>query len=84
MPAFWSLPNLFLAEAAAAGSIGLINSVGNIGGFVGPTVMGFVKQATGSYFGSIYFLCASMLVTAAILFGLGLGNRADPAAKDHP
>jgi ACS family tartrate transporter-like MFS transporter len=84
MPAFWSLPNLFLAEAAAAGSIGLINSVGNIGGFVGPTVMGFVKQATGSYFGSIYFLCGSMLVTAAILFGLGLGNRADPAAKDHP
>lgn len=40
MPAFWSLPNLFLVEAAAAGSIGLINSVGNLGGFIGPTVMG--------------------------------------------
>lgn len=36
MPAFWSLPNLFLAEAAAAGSIGLINSVGNLGGFLYP------------------------------------------------
>jgi len=78
MPAFWSLPNLFLAEAAAAGSIGLINSVGNIGGFVGPTVMGFVKQSTGSYFGSIYFLCGSMLVTAAIIYSLGLGHKAKP------
>ena len=33
LPAFWSLPTLFLTESAAAGSIGLINSVGNLGGF---------------------------------------------------
>ncbi len=36
MPAFWSLPNLFLVEAAAAGSIGLINSFGNLGGYCRP------------------------------------------------
>jgi ACS family tartrate transporter-like MFS transporter len=36
MPAFWPLPHLFLTEAAAAGSIGLINSIGNLGGFLGP------------------------------------------------
>lgn len=75
MPAFWSLPNLFLAEAAAAGSIGLINSVGNLGGFVGPTVMGFVKEETGSYAGSLWFLSASMVLTATILFSLGLGAK---------
>lgn len=78
MPAFWSLPSLFLAEAAAAGSIGLINSVGNLGGFVGPTVMGFVKEKTGSYSGSLWFLSGSMVLTAVILFTLGLGNRRKP------
>ena len=56
LPAFWSLPSLFLTEAAAAGSIGLINSVGNLGGFVGPTVMGIVKDYTGSYRGGLWFL----------------------------
>lgn len=75
MPAFWSLPNLFLAEAAAAGSIGLINSVGNLGGFLGPMIMGRVETLTGSYSGGLYYLCGSMLVSAIILFSLGLGAR---------
>jgi ACS family tartrate transporter-like MFS transporter len=75
MPAFWSLPNLFLAEAAAAGSIGLINSVGNLGGFLGPTIMGKVETLTGSYAGGLYYLCGSMLVAATIVFKLGLGAK---------
>ncbi len=75
MPAFWSLPNLFLAEAAAAGSIGLINSVGNLGGFLGPTLMGKVQTLTGSYAGGLYYLCGSMLVSASIIFFLGLGGK---------
>lgn len=75
MPAFWSLPNVFLAEAAAAGSIGLINSVGNLGGWLGPTIMGYVRETTGSYAGSLFFLCGSMLLTATILFTLGLGGK---------
>lgn len=75
MPAFWALPSLFLTEAAAAGSIGLINSVGNLGGFLGPTVLGEVEKRTGSFAGGLYFLCASMLVSATIIFFLGLGHR---------
>lgn len=75
MPAFWSLPSLFLTEAAAAGSIGLINSIGNLGGFLGPTVLGAVEKSTGSYAGGLYFLCASMLVSSGIVFFLGLGHR---------
>ena len=43
MPAFWALPSLILTESAAAGSIGLINSVGNLGGFVGPSLLGKLK-----------------------------------------
>jgi MFS transporter, ACS family, tartrate transporter len=81
-PAFWSLPSLFLTGAAAAGSIGLINSIGNLGGFLGPTVLGMVEKYTGSFVGGIYYLCASMTICATILMILGIG-KADsvPATK---
>ena len=49
LPAFWTLPSEFLSAAAAAASIGLINSFGNLGGAVGPTVVGIVRDSTGSY-----------------------------------
>ncbi len=74
-PAFWSLPSLFLTETAAAGSIGLINSLGNLGGFFGPSILGKVETLTGSYTGGIYYLAASMIVSATIIFLLGLGRR---------
>ncbi len=75
MPAFWSLPNLFLVEAAAAGSIGLINSIGNLGGFLGPYVLGKAQTVTGSFVGGIYFLCVSMTLSATIIFLLRLERK---------
>src|SRR6266496_196143 len=75
MPAFWSLPNLFLAQAAAAGSIGLINSIGNLGGYLGPSVLGKVQTLTGSFVGGIYFLCVSMTLSAMIIFWLRLERK---------
>jgi ACS family tartrate transporter-like MFS transporter len=74
-PAFWSLPSLFLTDVAAAGSIGLINSIGNLGGFLGPTILGGVENLTGSFVGGIYYLAGSMAVCAAIIFRLGVGRR---------
>lgn len=68
MPAFWSLPNMYLTAAAAAGSIGLINSVGNLGGFLGPTVLGKVKTVTGSYDVGLYFLAATCFVSVGVIF----------------
>jgi len=82
LPAFWSLPSLFLTEAAAAGCIGLINSVGNLGGFVGPSVLGLVERLTGSFQGGLYFLSSSMVVSATIILLLGLGRR--DTAKPTP
>jgi ACS family tartrate transporter-like MFS transporter len=75
MPAFWSFPNLFLTGTAAAGSIGLINSIGNLGGFLGPTVLGFVEKKTGSFVGGLYYLSGSMLVAAGVIFFLGIGKK---------
>ena len=49
IPPFWGLPTAFLSGTAAAGGIALINSIGNLGGFVGPYVMGWLKGATGNH-----------------------------------
>ena len=75
LPAFWTMPYLFLTSSAAAASIGMINSVGNLGGQLGPYVLGKVEAVTGSFEGGLYFLAGSMMVCAVIVFFLGLGNR---------
>ncbi len=75
MPGFWSLPSLFLTEAAAAGSIGLINSIGNLGGFLGPSLLGQIEKQTGSFVVGIYCLSSSMTVASLVIFFLGLGRR---------
>ena len=81
LPAFWTLPSLFLTESAAAATIGLINSFGNLGGWVGPTVVGVVRQYTGSYRSGLWFLAASMVVSAMIIVSLGIGRRAKPTPE---
>jgi ACS family tartrate transporter-like MFS transporter len=62
---FWALPGRFLAGTASAGGIALINTIGALGGFVGPSMVGFVKDATGSFQGGLIFL-AALLVAGAI------------------
>jgi MFS transporter, ACS family, tartrate transporter len=89
MPAFWALPSLLLSEAAAAGSIGLINSLGNLGGFVGPSVLGFVETRTHSFVPGLMYLCLSMVISATIILTLGLGHRlakpqVAPETHAHP
>jgi len=86
MPAFWALPSLFLTEAAAAGSIGLINSVGNLGGWAGPWVLGWLEKETGSFKPGLLFLVASTTISATIVLALGLGRRAktDTAGEADP
>ena len=66
-PTFWTLPRMVLQGTAAAGGIALINAVGNLGGFVGPSVLGAVKDATGSYSPGLYMLAAGCAVAAGVL-----------------
>lgn len=49
LPVFWTVPSTLLSGSAAAGGIALINSIGNLGGFFAPNILGFGKVATGSY-----------------------------------
>lgn len=64
---FWAIPPSFLTEAAAAGAIALINSIGNLGGFFGPYVVGYIKDVTGSFNASMIFLGCSMIISAFII-----------------
>jgi ACS family tartrate transporter-like MFS transporter len=67
-PSFWPLPSAFLTGPAAAGGIALVNSIGNLGGFVGPYAVGWIKDATGSFEAGLYFLAACSLASAVIAF----------------
>jgi ACS family tartrate transporter-like MFS transporter len=67
-PAFWPLPSAFLTGAAAAGGIALVNSIGNLGGFVGPYAVGWIKDATGGYGAGLYFLAGCALASAVLAF----------------
>ncbi|MDN5542801.1 MAG: MFS transporter, partial [Acinetobacter sp.] len=65
-PPLWSMPTMFLSGAAAATGIATINSIGNLGGFAGPAMIGWVKDQTGSFAGGLYFV-AGLLILSTIL-----------------
>ena len=69
-PGFWPLPTAFLTESAAAASIGLINSFGNLGGFVGPYILGYVRTTTNSFNIGLACLAISMALGAACVLSV--------------
>ena len=79
---FWSMPTMFLTGAAAASGIAWINSLGNLGGFFGPSMVGWAKTLSGSYAGGLYALAACALVSAVIsLFWLRIPRCGAPAGE---
>jgi MFS transporter, ACS family, tartrate transporter len=78
-PAFWAMPTEFLSGSAAAASIGLINSIGNLGGFVGPLIMGSLVARTRSFKAGLWFLVGSFLISAILM--LAVGSARTPLAK---
>ena len=65
---FWPIPQAYLDARIAAAVLALINSVGNLGGFVAPTVFGFLEEKTGSIQGGLYGLAATSVVAAIVVF----------------
>lgn len=70
LPQSWSLSTAFVTGGAAATGIALINSLGNIAGFVGPYAIGWIKDATGSTAAGVYLLAGSLVVGAALVLSL--------------
>jgi ACS family tartrate transporter-like MFS transporter len=85
-PNIWIFPTALLTGSAAAAGIALINSVGSTGGFFGPSIIGWMRDATGGFSGALLFLAAAMAATAIALLVLGrmmrdtIGIRTMPAA----
>jgi ACS family tartrate transporter-like MFS transporter len=73
-PPFWSLPTAFLRGDGAAAGIGLINSVGNLGGFVGPFVMGWMQSASGDVRAGLRVLAASAICSGLIALTVKAGT----------
>jgi sugar phosphate permease len=70
MSVWWAYPTTFLSGPAAAGAVGLINSVGNLGGFVGPYVTGWARQQSGSFTGAMLYLAASLALAGVLILTL--------------
>jgi D-galactonate transporter len=68
---FWTLPTAMLTGTAAAGGIALVNSLGNLAGFVGPYAMGYVKDATGNFAYGLFFIAALALISCIVTLALG-------------
>ena len=71
VPAFWTMPTAMLSGTAAAGGIALINSIGNLGGYLGPALMGYLKDRTQNYAYGLLVLGAFIGVSGVLTLLVG-------------
>jgi MFS family permease len=76
---FWPIPQNYLDLRIAAGVIALINSLGNLGGFVAPYTFGWLKTHTGSIQGGLYGLTITSIIAAIVVFGTKTNRTTTPA-----
>jgi MFS family permease len=69
---FWTIPTRFLTGVAAAGGLAFINSIATVGGFVGPSMMGWLKDSSGSYVVGLLAVAAIMVASTAAAMSLKL------------
>ena len=80
IPPFWGLPTAFLSGTAAAGGIAMINSIGNLGGFAGPFIMGWFKDQTGSYSLGLRVLAGAFIAGGLLSLCLKVKDPGAPKA----
>jgi MFS family permease len=78
-PVFWTLPPLLLGGTAAAAGFALINAVGNLGGYAGPSMMGWLKETTGGYGPGMLVLAGGLVILAAVVAFAALSTRSGRA-----
>ena len=79
LPVFWTLPTAILSGTAAAAGIAWINSIGNLGGYIGPTIFGTLKDRTGNDFYAVLFLALLAVVAIVLVVAVGHDKRAEQA-----
>jgi MFS transporter, ACS family, tartrate transporter len=80
----WAVPSQFLSGPRVAAGIGLINSLGNLGGFTGPVVIGWVKGRWGSYAGGLNAVGAMLVLSAIAMLALGRRNPSESGRVSEP
>jgi D-galactonate transporter len=80
IPVIWQLPSAFLTGVGAAAGIALINSFGNLSGFVGPYITGWLQDLTGSFRGGMFVVAAFMVLSGVIVLLVGRDSTAEGAA----
>lgn len=68
MPIFLTIPSAFLAGSTRAAGIGIINAIGNLGGFAGPILVGIIKDSTGSFINGLVFLGTCVIVGSLLVY----------------
>ena len=81
LPAFWTLPTTLLGKSAAATAVGLI-CLGNLGGFVGPWLFGYLKTITGRYDTGLWVLSGCMLLAGALATQIRGSYASNPASRN--
>lgn len=86
MPLFWPVPSAFLAGTAAAAGIGVVNSVGNLGGYIGPNVPIWMKGITTDPSAALYAIAAALFAGAVLAYvfipaNLAIQPRPDTVSK---
>jgi MFS transporter, ACS family, tartrate transporter len=84
MSVFWAIPPMLLGGTAAAAGIALINAIGNLGGFFGPSVMGWLRDMTGGYTGGLLVLAGALIIEAILVASLRLPSQKPAAVPGVP
>jgi nitrate/nitrite transporter NarK len=79
LPTFWTLPTAILSGTAAAAGIAWINSIGNLGGYIGPTIFGALKDRMGNDVYAVVFLALLSVVAFALVLIIGHDARTEQA-----
>jgi cyanate permease len=81
LPVFWTFPTAFLSGAAAASGIAAINSIGNLSGFFGPFIMGYLKDATGSFAAGLWVIAACAVMGMVIVLSMKHDTKLERAPR---
>jgi ACS family tartrate transporter-like MFS transporter len=82
-PTFWAIPTMMLSESAAAATIGLINSIGQLGGFVGNYAIGFLNDRTHSLTASFALIALVYFASATLILSLRTCNPLSPSQRSN-
>jgi ACS family tartrate transporter-like MFS transporter len=75
MGPFWAMPTALLSATTAAAGIAFINSVGNLGGFFGPYIIGLVRTSTGQFRGGLLVVAAALAMSGALVLTIKLSRK---------